>query len=299
MHTFRVAAILNGIVSCGVLLSACALGGNFAQDFQSARKLYYSGKAAEAEEAFVALAEQKVSQRATDESLAQAAACALAQKKYDRAVQYAGKIADPPLNKFCRINIFRHRSQWDEILALCKGEDIETWPDALIYDALLWRGRAYAVKQDCPNAEKDFISAVRHTVLADNKAFAYQFLGDLYRDISKDEQKALDAYGEAVKLGGSIPVRRLAAAAIARARLLAAHGKGAEALAEMDRLKADQMKDPYWRCAIQMCHAEILEGLGRTADALARYKIVVSYDNAPDVFLGAAKKKIEAIEKKR
>ena len=49
MQTFRLAAILNGIVFCGVLLSACALGGNFAEDFQSARKLYYSGKAAEAE----------------------------------------------------------------------------------------------------------------------------------------------------------------------------------------------------------------------------------------------------------
>jgi len=298
MRTLRVAAMRNGIVFCGALLSACALGGNFAQDFQSARKLHSSGKAAEAEGAFVALAEQKVSNRATDESLAQAAACALAQKKYDKAMEYAGKIADAPLSKFCRISILRNQRRWDEILALCKGEDIETWPDALIYDALLWRGRAYAVKQDGPNAEKDFIGAVRHTVLADNKAFAYQFLGDLYRDVRKDEQKALDAYGEAVKLGDAIPVRRLAAAAIARARLLAAHGKGAEALAELGRLKADQMKDPYWRCAIQMCHAEILEGMGRTADALARYKTVVSYDNAPDTFLGAAKKKIEAIERK-
>ena len=57
------------------------------------------------------------------------------------------------------------------------------------------------------------------------------------------------------------------------------------------------MKDPHWRCAIQMCCAEILEGMGRTADALARYKTVVSYDNAPDAFLSTAKKKIEAIEK--
>jgi tetratricopeptide (TPR) repeat protein len=224
--------------------------------------------------------------------------CALAQKKFDKAMEYAGKIADPPLSKFCRINIFRNQRRWEDILALCKGEDLETWPDALIYDALLWRGKAYAVKQDGPNAEKDFLSAVRHTILADNQAVAYQFLGDLYRDISKDEQKALAAYGEAVKLGDSIPVRRLAAAALARARLLASHGRGAEALAELDRLKGDQIKDPYWRCAVQMGHAEILEGMGRTADALARYKKVVSYDKTPDVFLGAAKKKMEAIEKK-
>jgi len=47
-----------------------------------------------------------------------------------------------------------------------------------------------------------------------------------------------------------------------------------------------------------MCHAGILEGLGRTADAMARYKTVASYDHAPAVLRDAAKKKIEAVEKK-
>ena len=58
----------------------------FPDAFQAALKLSRTGTAAEAEAAFVRLAEQKAGKRATDESLAQAAYCAAAQKKYDKAL---------------------------------------------------------------------------------------------------------------------------------------------------------------------------------------------------------------------
>ena len=298
MQVYRRAAMKGGIALFGALLSACALGGKFPQDFQSARKFYHSDKFAEAEAAFVELAGRNVSKRATDESLAQAATCALAQKKYDKAMEYAGRIGEPALGKLTKVRVLCSQSRWDDVLVLCKADDIETWPDALIFDALLWRGRAWAVKRDSANAEKDFLASVRFTVLPDNKAIAYQAQGDVSHEVAKDDAKALQAYGEVMKLADSVSAHRLARAVMARARILAAQGKGAQSLAELDGLEAEQLKDPYWRCTVQLCHGEILEGMGREADALARYKAALSCDKAPEALRNAAAKKIDAIEKK-
>lgn len=284
-------------VLIGMLLSTGVFAGSFPEDFQEARKLYHTGKSAEAEAAFVALAGRNVSKRATDEALAQAVNCALAQKKYDKAGEYAAKIGVPALNKLCQIQILRSQSRWDDLLALCKGEDIESWPDALVFDALLWRGRAWAAKRDCANAEMDFLASVRFTVVPDNKALAYHALGDLYREVAKDDEKAMQSYGEIVKLADALPTRRLAPAVMGRARILAAQGKGAQALAELDRLDADRIKEPYWQCSIQTCYGEVLERMGRNADALARYKAAVSCENAPEALLSAARKKMEALTK--
>ena len=287
----------NTIVFCEMLFSASLLGGTFPQDFQSATTLYYSGKSAEAEDAFVKLYEQKPSQRGMDKSMAYAAYCAVQQKQHEKAAAYAAKIQDKHANKSCRMNILLNQGKWDDLLLLSRDEDLEKWPDELIYDACLIRGRAYARKQNAENAEKDLLSAIKNTLSADNKAIAYQFLGNLYHEVSKDDQKALDAYGEAVKLGESIPIRRLGAAMTARARLLTAQGKGTQAIAELDRLKVDEIKDPSWRCAIQLCYGEVHESMGRRAEALARYRAAAACEKAPEALLVTAREKIEALEK--
>lgn len=297
MQNVRCAAVRIGILVCGVLLPVCAFGSNFPEDFQAAKKLSSSGKPAEAEEAFLALAGRNLSKRATDESLAQAASCAAMQKKYDKALEYAGRISDPAMNKACQVQVFRYQNRWDDILALSKGEDIESWPDALIYDTLLWRGRAFAARRDGANAEKDFLAAVRHTVLPDNKAVAYVSLGEVCHEVAKDDEKALQAYGEVMRLADPAPAYRAAAAVMARARILTAQGKGVEALAELDRMPTSRINDAYWLCSIQACYGEVLEGLGRNADALARYKAAAAYENVPQPLLDNVKKKMDALQK--
>lgn len=287
----------NTLLFCGMLFSTSLLAGNFPQDFQAAMRLAYTNKPAEAEEAFAALAGQKAGKRATDESLAQAAYGAAAQKKYDKAMEYAGRIENHPLSTSCRMTLLQGQGKWEAILALCGNEQIENWPDALIFDARLCRGRAYAVKKDVANAEKDFLGAVKSTISEDNRALAYHFLGDLYREAARDDAKAFDAYGEVLKLAESLPVRRVGAAAIARAKLLAAQGRGAEAIAELDRLKLAETKDAQWRCAIQLCYGEVFERMGQRADALARYKAVATFEKAPEPFLLTAKKKVDELEK--
>ena len=257
MQTFQVAVMMKGIVFCGMLLSACGVSANSAQDFQFARKLYYGGKVAEAEEAFRG-ARGAESVQASDgrEHGTGGGVCPRAEEiRQGQGIrgQDRGPVFEQILSNqhLCEARVAGMTS-----LPCARERILRRGRDALIYDALLWRGKAYAVKRDCLNAEKNFIGAARHTVLADNKAIAYQCLGDLCRDISKNEEKALDAYEEVVKLGDFIPVRRLAAAAIARARLLAARGKGAEALVELDRLKAD----PDEGSSLAVRHSDVLCG---------------------------------------
>ena len=266
---------------------------NFAQDFQSAMALYYGGKLAEAKQAFLNLYEQKTNSRGADECLAQAACCALDQKEYDEALGLAGKIKDGCLNRLCRMNILRTRGKWDEVLGLGQDEDFDTWPDRLMYDAYLCRGRAYAVEKNAPKAEHDFLAAAKSTLAANNKASAYHFLGDLYRDVIKDPQKAINAYGEVLKLKPSF--RFLAEAITARARLLASSGKGELAIAELDQVIGDT-KDVQRRCAIQLCYGEVYERMGKKAEALAKYKTAAACSGAPQAMVATAKARAEAIE---
>jgi tetratricopeptide (TPR) repeat protein len=287
------------MVVCGLLVAVSAHGGSFPDDFQAAMKLSSSGKAAEAEVAFVKLAELKTSKRATDESLAQAAYCAAAQKKYDQAMDYAGKIEDASLNKLCRMSILQRQNRRAEILVLSKDEDIEKWPDALIFDGLLCRARTYASEKDIPNAERDLLAAVKNTLSSDNRAFAYQFLGDLYRDVGRDSQKALNAYGETLKLECSF--RFTARALASRAQLFAAEGKGDQALSEMgqlSKLNLDKVKDPYWHCWAPLCQGDVFVTLGKKTEALESYRKAESVTNAPADLLQEAQRKISELDRK-
>ena len=212
-------------------------------------------------------------------------------------MEYAGKIEDAALNKLCRMNILQRQNKRAEILALSRDEDIGKWPDALIYDGLMCRGRTYAGEKDVPNAEKDLLAAVKNTVSADKKAFAYGFLGELYGSVSQDLQKALDAYGEILKLEPSFHLT--ARAVVSRARLLAADGKGEQALSEMGRLaklNLSQHKDPYWPCWAPMSEGDIYATMGRKTEALAHYRAAQVVTNAPPDLLQEVKRKITDLE---
>lgn len=286
------------LLLCGMLVAAVSFGENFPNDFQAALKLVNEGKIIEAEEAFLKLAGQKAGKRATDESMAQAAYCALAQKKFDQAVEYAGKIGDKPLGTLCRMKILQKQNKWDEILSLSKSEEIDKWPDAMIYDGMLCRGRAYAARQEAPGAEKDFVAAGKNTLSADDKAFAMQNLGDLYREVVKDNCKASETYAAIIKMQGIHP-NRLRGAATSLAKLLAAEGRGDEAVTALDGVKADKDKDFYRYSSLQMCYGEVYEIIGKKPEALARYKAVAGLEKANADLREKAQRKIEELEKEQ
>jgi tetratricopeptide (TPR) repeat protein len=290
------------LLVCGTLIAASVFGGEFPNDFQSAVKLYNSGKYAAAQEAFIKLQNQTNSKRGIDECLAYTAYSFAQQKNIPKAMEYAGKINDKAMNMFCRMKLLEIQKKWDELISLCKDEDFENWPEYMIYDACSCRANAYTRIRNAEKAEKDFLCAEKNTVEKTNKAYVYQYLGSMYQDLGKDGKKALDAYGEIVKLmtdpKPSMAGGMLGRALIARAKILAAQCKEKEALAELEVFKETGIKDPYWSCAVLLCYGEVYDLTGKNKEALENYRKAAAVGNGPAYLLEDAKQKIADMEEK-
>jgi tetratricopeptide (TPR) repeat protein len=267
---------------------------NFPQDFQAAAKVRLADQPADAEKLFLDLAQHSPNARGRDACLARAAECAASQKQYARAMNHARRIEDPCLSRLSQMEIFRAQGQGDAVLRLSQNEDFESWPDEWVYAASLCRARSYAARKDVVNAEKDFRAAIRHTLSVEDQAFAYQMLGNLHRTVSKDETRAMEAYGQVLKLPCS--PRRLVDAARARASMLSGVGKADQALAELDRVASAASKDPHWRVVLELCYGDTYRQLGNKTEALARYQRAAASPGARHALIAEAEKRIADLQ---
>jgi tetratricopeptide (TPR) repeat protein len=267
--------------------------GNFPQDFQDANLLYNRGKHEEAREAFLKLVESGPTPAAIDQALAKVAACETALKRYKEATATVDRIKDKFLLTLCRMRLMSEQRKFPDVLSICKNEDFNTWPDALMYEAFLTRGIAYARTGDAPTAEDQFRQAITKTTSDSEKSFAYLSLGELYTRMKTQNARALETYAEVYKLQSGATY--LCRAAIASAKLLAGEGKRDLALAELDRLK-DLTKQPHWTFA-QIGYAEVYTMLGSESEAKARYQAIIDSTNPPADMLKLAKERINPTSK--
>ena len=119
---------------------------------------------------------------------------------------------------------------------------------------------------------------VRPVVDAGQQAAANLTLGNLYRDQFKDETKALAAYKAVIES----PVVGAAKydSVIAYAVLLAKQGDEKEAIAQLDKLRAENITSADWRCRIQQAYGDVYAALKRPDVALAAYRKALE---VPDV----------------
>jgi tetratricopeptide (TPR) repeat protein len=283
-------------ILCGMIGVLPVLAGSFPEDFQSAVLLFRTGKTEEAETAFVQLSGRQVAQRGVDESLAYAATCALALKKPDQALERGGKIKDETLAKLVKMQILRDQRKYAELLELSQNDDFSKWPDGKIYGTLTCRANAYAALKKYENAEKDYRAAIQATLLTEDKGIALLLLGELYRDGFKDNQKAVDTYGEFLKLKDP-RIGLLSKAVTSRARLLALQGQGEQALVELIAVQGKPISEPAIIYALRVCSGEMNIALGKTNEALVCYRGAVGVTNAPEALLKEVGQKIADLEK--
>ena len=269
-----------------LLGTAFTHGASFPQEYQTALKLYESGKFSEAKAALDALSESHAIPQALDRCLVHAAYCENQLKAPDKADALAARIKDPYLRIFCRANLLTQRSQYAEVVSVLNGEDLSAWPDALIFDALLIRANAAGRVRDTVAAEKDYRAALGSTLNDSKKAIVHLRLGGL-----RTGTQALDCFEEVMNLKEPGPTMRYQAIA-ARARILVAEGKGARAIAEFERIN-DLNKQPHWTM-VQMARAATHEALGEPHMARACYEAVVTSSNPPADSLATAKAKLSA-----
>ncbi len=268
------------------LLFALLQAANFPTEYQAAQRLYVSNQFSDAKTAFAALIASAPTTAAKDAALMQSSYCAAQLKDGEEAMTVAASIKDKHMSMLCRMNVLTIQSQYAEVVSLAKDEDFSTWPDALIFEALMCRGHASSRLRDVVAAETDYRAALGNTISDFKKATAHLRLGALFKG-----QRALDCLDEVMKLKDPGPTMRYQAIA-ARARILVGESKGALAIAEFDRLN-DLDKQPHFTM-VQMARAATYEALGAPDKARGCYEAVVASSKPPADSLAIAKAKLAA-----
>jgi len=249
-----------------VLALSVAAFGDYPADRKAATELVTAGKNEEAMAAFTKMAAGDVSEAQKSDALEQAVLCALRLKQVDQALKLAKQIPSVPVSKMCQMRVLAAGLKWDELIAQFKDEALATWPDEVRFDAACLRGQAYFQLKDGKAAEADLKTAAEGHPSNLGKAEASLSLGDTYRDLLKDEGKALDAYAKA---SGRIGSWITFTAVLSSTDILRKQGKYDDAMKMLQKIDIAKTTG-YWRFTFVTEHAEILAGQGKKAEAIAK-----------------------------
>jgi len=289
--------MLKIIVAAGIVLSCFAAArADYLSDRKAAMKLVSGGTNEAALVLFIKMAEGPFSDFQKADALEQAALCANRLKQYDRAMELAKQIPLPAASKKCRMNLMREKGQYAGLIAEFKDEKIDDWPESLVGDGLFSRGTAYYQLKDGKSAEADLKKAVEYIADEHTLGIAWLTLGNNYRGNLKDDQKALEAYAQPVKMmrDGSGYHYSLNAL-LSSADILVKQGKYDEALQVLG--KADIKKYTGGNiCLLLAAHADILAGQGRKAEAIAKLNEAMAVKDIPASYKEAYEKRLKALQ---
>jgi len=266
-------------------------------DFQERERAMALSKAGDykaAMEIFVALAASGKDETRQAENLLQAARCAQRMGDFPKAMELAGQIRSVPYATFCRMEILRSSGGREELLAMAGEIDFTTWPEKLIYPALIMRGEAYLAEGKTDEAEADFLEAARHTLSLQQKARTILCLAEVHAAAGKSPEEVLATYGRIIEMapkGGGILQR----AHLARARIFAAKGQEEPAIAEIVAVEPFGSKDEYWVAATNLTYGQVFEALGKTSEAEAYYQKVVDLAAPSKEILDEAKARLRTL----
>ena len=225
----------------------------------------------EALAAFIKLAEGPVSVAQKSDALEEASSRALSLARYDEATELAKKIPTPAISKAAQIRILAARRQWRAIVAQFQDENIDAWwPDYLSGEAYFARGRALASAGDGARAVADLRKAADMITYDDNsKGLALIALGIAYRDLIKDDVRAIAAYRETYTTWN---LCKRCDAAMGVAVILTRQNKLDEALAELHSIDPAKLDHPYWRGSLLAARGNVLAKQGKKSEAAAQYR---------------------------
>lgn len=279
-----------------LMAASMPLFGNYPSARAEGLELLQSGKNAEAAEFFVALAET-VRQRRPEQkadALRHAALATARNQQVEEALVLAEQIPLEPESLFAKIQIFEEARQWNDVAETAALLNTNTWPDKLIYPALMTRGRANSTLQRTEAADSDARLALDHTVSRIQRAAAWHLIAQNAQVGGADSKKALDAYAEAIRLraGGGMLQRAL----WERARLLSSLGRHDEALSDLAELEQNNNNDPHWVSAVLIGHGEVHRNMGNQERAREHFQQAAQVPDAPDILVEEAKKQLAKLD---
>jgi len=254
------------VIICWTAVSGRA---DYITDRQAAIALMRTGKTEEALAAFLKMADGPVTPFQKSDALGQAVLCALNLKKDDLALELAGKIPLAPFARTSEMRVLSSTRKWQVLVDKFKDDDIARWPDCVIADASQLRGNAFLALKNGTCAEADYRRAADYAVTSNDRGLFLNHLGDTYRDLIKDDGRAIETYRKVYQTDN---VYKRCHAAVAVAGILQRQGKADEALQELTRIKLEDLTIPLWRGTMLDALAEALVNVGRRPDAAARYR---------------------------
>lgn len=265
---------------CLALLIATAWSrAGYVADRAVAAALDKAGEVAKAQVAFLALAQGELSEFQKSDALEQAAILSNRLKRVDEAIALARQIPLAHVAKAVEMQILSDHRKRRELIGRFGKEDFSTWPDRLIGNAAHCRGKAYYALKDGKAAERDLKLATEHLLEDNSLGLAQIALGDTYRRLLKDRDKALLCYREAYRRRN---VYKRSNAIMNAAAILREQGKTEAALKELALIPMDRVTLPYWRTRALTSWAGALAGAGRKDEAIAMYEEALALKGITD-----------------
>ncbi len=287
------------IVALGIVLSCCITGWtDYLADRRAALALVQAGKNDEALTAFTNMAGSAASELQKSDSLEQAAGCANRLKQYDRALDLAKSIPLPAVSKKCRMSLLGENRKYSELIAEFKTEDIDEWPESARGGGYCSRGFAFVQLKDGPAAETDLRKSLIYIRDGNLSGAVWLTLGNTCRDLLKDDQKALAAYAEGIKMqdGGGYHVAKTSI--FFSADILRKQGKYDEALELLGKIDYLQTWSGDWGVAFYSAYGETLASQGKKTEAIAKFNEALGVKDATAAQKTACEKKIKELQGK-
>jgi tetratricopeptide (TPR) repeat protein len=255
----------------GIVIMLALTGTAFADyivDRKAAMTLYKARKYEEACAAFVKLAEGEVTDVQKSDALRQAVNCAYRMKQYDKAMEFAKQMPVEAESKAAQLMVMCQTRKWKEAIAKFKAEDIAPWPDHVKYEAYHSRGISAYRTKNADLAVADLNEAVKHAKGQNNRALALLNLGNVYKDLVKDDDKALETFRLVL---AEKHIYKGSSACIAMSGIYLKQGKPQEAMAALDWPDMNKLNGMY-KAMILAERARVLAAMDKKAEAIAKYK---------------------------
>jgi len=269
---------------------------DFLIEYRAAAKLKSSGKIADAQAAFAALADhEQANDYQISRALAEAAACARHLKDYPATADFANRIPDQAIAATTRMENLAAEGKWGSIIEEFGTKDLSSWPFTRIGSAALVRGRAYYAEKSGDKAEADFQLALVNTTDSLARMAVLNARARNFETVLNDEVRALQIYRVITSSDTYTNHYEFFTAIQGASRILTRQQKFDEAIAIHHLADKENLRGS-WFGTMMTARAETLAAAGRKAEALEVYRAVLNHDSSHAAHKRGAKEAIAELE---
>lgn len=215
---------------------------------------------------------------------------------FDKAMSLAKKIRDPGYSNSRQLVLLETTKKYKEVIERFGNIDIKSWPSSCRLDAFLSRGIAYQKLKNFKSAEQDLIQATENFGAITRRLQACRLLGDLYMNQLKDEEKALKAYRQGLKVTkGNYTWRNHCFLKIID--ILLSQGKDEEAILAFKDINFDKLPNDRCKGIFYIAYADVLIKQNNKGQAAIQLIKVLRLGEGSEVQKMKAKGKLDLLTK--